>query len=65
MCILVDATTRQPYRLLNNTPACACYTTCLGEEACGWRKSCPAARKRWQCQRDPLVADTDSNPCPR
>ena len=64
VCLLFT-TARQPYKSLTNISACACYQQCGSEEACGWRKFCPAARKRWVCQAEPLVTDGDQNSCPR
>lgn len=64
VCILYSVT-RQAFSVQNGLNACSCHTLCLGEETCAFRKFCASSRKRFDCQGDPLLRDSEANPCPR
>lgn len=64
MCILYDEA-KTPMQLLTNITACTCHTLCYGDEACGWRKFCPASQRRLECKAAALEAYNTATPCAR
>lgn len=64
VCILYSPT-REAFSVQTGLSACSCYTLCLGQEPCTFRKFCPSNRKRFDCQNDPLLRDGEASPCPR